>query len=268
MLKKMKFFIMALVVILSLSACGKETSSTQINDDYEEYNKYLAECLESAKTDVRTVLHSKDFASALDWGKLDKLDKIRLLAPDEVFSRKESEDEAIWFLSMAVAEYCPDEDTIYMYPNSLNYENGEEFYYCVLHEVCHSLINSEVSMLNEGETDYLAMQVAEACGIEPNIAYIEATNAVVWLHDIYGQKEIIEALRSNTIKKLIDGDIKAGSYEKLNDAISNSADGDTKGIRATVDLLYELSKNKGKEDIGQDWLIQYTDVYASVGISF
>lgn len=270
MVKKVMVVVMVLVVV-ALSACRSESVSTEEEVDFKVYDAVddMREWF-TPFPDTQSVMDFKDlleeayknkkFANYLDWTKFEKLQSCYSLSGNimDVGLTKNQE----FAISNYMAFYEPETDAIYLMPAFFEVDTERQMY-CLFHEMTHALMYSTQggnNLIIEGEVDDLAVIAMNYYGVDIYPSYPQAIMSVEWLHDLYGRKALIEAIRNDKIDELVpESDVLCCS-------MVNAQYGDIDSIYQNISFLYDLSVSKNKNYLGKTWVKKHQEYYSQFGL--
>ena len=172
------------------------------------------------------------------------------------------------------AVYSKDLDGIIFFPEISTY-SGDQQFHVATHELCHALLDSEGdqrhgTFIVEGEVELLALIFSTSLGLHPEPTYPNGVLAAAWLNDLFGEKQVRDAIIANELEEKIDESLEEGAYAKINiGGYMAEYDIDPKtGRNAEIELLCHLSKELGKTDIGKKHLKTISDSFEGVNIKY
>lgn len=282
--KKMKKIIV-LIMALILTLCGCEKDSykyvnqldsiepsfyniEELISDYAVEDNSNSDYLAFVKKQISQFKEFDDYDS-LNWKEFDKTISVYTINPNEISNLLEGVS-----LDNYDASYSKKLHGIILYPIFATYTQAQQFH-VVVHELCHALLDSKVdqrqnAFIVEGETELLALSFSMSLGIDPEATYPNGVFTAMWLNDLFGGKQVRDAIIENELEKMIDEVLEVGTCAKINLG-GNLAEHDAKpklGRNAEIELLCHLSKTLGKADIAEKWLEKITDTFDDVDVRY
>ena len=152
------------------------------------------------------------------------------------------------------------------------YSEDQQFH-VTAHELCHALLESDNdqkqnAFIIEGETELLALSFSTSLKLNPESTYPNGVLAAMWLNDLFGGKQVRDAIIANKLEEMIDETLEVGTCAKINLGGHMAEYGiePELGRNAEIELLCHLSKTLGKTDVGKKWLEILANTFDDVDV--
>ena len=180
----------------------------------------------------------------LDWANLKALSEARVVFFDNREELQKISITTLESLQRDYALYNSETNSIYLLPKFLNADTSTQMYILV-HELAHAALASKsTTHAEEGIADYYASVYMRRSGIDaPSFAYPNEMVVAMWLFSVFGENEVIQAVRSGELYALLDGSTKPGMGKKLDDALLYLYSGDqndNRGRTVAANTVYDI----------------------------
>ncbi|MBR6505787.1 hypothetical protein IKT18_03070 [Candidatus Saccharibacteria bacterium] len=179
-----------------------------------------------------------------DWDNLRALDTARVVLVNDREELQKLSVTTLESLQRDHALYDSKNNAIFLLPKFVSADSTMQVYILV-HELVHAALASKTTPhIEEGLADYYASVYMRRAGMEVSgFAYPQEMVVTMWLFSVYGEKEVIQAVRTGEIYSLLDNSTKPGMGKKLDDALIYLYSGDQKDSRgrtAAANTVYDI----------------------------